>query len=117
MAVGMARLLSLLVQNEVSFSSFSKFKKDYYQYYVAMCRQLAKDGKVPAEHKETLKDNLKSALAFIEANFSSIQVTVVLASLPPSLTPCAWLARNVFCWTLSCDMIHGVGQGPGRGVA
>jgi len=61
------------IENEVSFSSFSKFKKDYYQYYVAMCRQLAKDGKVPAEHKETLKDNLKSALAFIEANFSSIQ--------------------------------------------
>ncbi len=64
-------------QNEVGFKNMKEFKKDYYTYFVAMCRRLAKEGKVPAEHREALKDNLKAALGWIEANFSSLQACVI----------------------------------------
>ncbi len=32
-------------QNEVSFKNIREFKKDYYTYFVNMCRKLAKEGK------------------------------------------------------------------------
>jgi hypothetical protein len=67
-------LLCAPAQNEITFKNAKAFKKDYYTYYVKMCRRLAKEGKVPAEHKDTLKDNLVSALEWIEANFDSLQV-------------------------------------------
>ena len=64
------------IENEVSFKSFKEFKRDYYAYFVAMCRRLAKEGKVSAEYRESLKDNLMAAMRFIEANFDSLQVCV-----------------------------------------
>lgn len=35
-------LLLCVCQNEITFPSFKKFKSDYYIFYVAMCRRLAK---------------------------------------------------------------------------
>ena len=61
------------LENEVTFSSFKKFKKEYFIFFVNMCKRLAKEGKIPAEHKDSLKDNLKNALKWIEANFDSLQ--------------------------------------------
>ena len=37
---------------------------------------------VPAEHKDSLKDNLQNAMKWIEANFSSLQVTRGLVGIP-----------------------------------
>eukprot|EP00353_Schmidingerella_taraikaensis_P003807 CAMPEP_0185569436 /NCGR_PEP_ID=MMETSP0434-20130131/2057_1 /TAXON_ID=626734 ORGANISM="Favella taraikaensis, Strain Fe Narragansett Bay" /NCGR_SAMPLE_ID=MMETSP0434 /ASSEMBLY_ACC=CAM_ASM_000379 /LENGTH=188 /DNA_ID=CAMNT_0028184217 /DNA_START=26 /DNA_END=592 /DNA_ORIENTATION=+ len=61
------------IENEVTFSSFKKFKKEYYIYYVNAYKRLVKEGKVPEEQKDTIKASLKSALAWIEANFDSLQ--------------------------------------------
>ncbi len=78
-------------QNEVTFGSIKEFKKSYYGYFVAMCRRLAKDGKVPAEHKDTLKDNLIAALTWIEANFDSLQVRL-----------CVWLCTRALVCVRVC---------------
>ena len=61
------------IENEVTFKSFKKFKKEYFTFFVGMCRRLAKEGKVSEEQKEALKDNLKNAMLWIEANFDSLQ--------------------------------------------
>lgn len=61
------------IENEVTFSSFKKFKKEYYIYYVNAYKRLVKEGKVPESQKDTIKASLKSALGWIEENFDSLQ--------------------------------------------
>eukprot|EP00353_Schmidingerella_taraikaensis_P004273 CAMPEP_0185581740 /NCGR_PEP_ID=MMETSP0434-20130131/18865_1 /TAXON_ID=626734 ORGANISM="Favella taraikaensis, Strain Fe Narragansett Bay" /NCGR_SAMPLE_ID=MMETSP0434 /ASSEMBLY_ACC=CAM_ASM_000379 /LENGTH=187 /DNA_ID=CAMNT_0028200353 /DNA_START=35 /DNA_END=598 /DNA_ORIENTATION=+ len=61
------------LENEITFKNFKAFRKDYYIYFVNACKRLMKEGKVPDESKDTLKDNLKLAMEWIKENFDSLQ--------------------------------------------